>query len=213
MSTQIDDARVAMTLARAASFAGVSERQLRYWHENGLLSPGVYEELSARKHVRLYNFQELLELLVIAALKDEGFSTYVIRKVVEHLRSRGYEHPLTELRFAVDGDEVYFQHPDGSWEGHKAPDQVVLHQVLNLEQLRARIRDAVTADRAEDLAGRIEKRRGVVGSKPVFAGTRTPVEAVQAYLERGYGTESILEAFPHLSEADVEAAREHLTAA
>ena len=51
------------------------------------------------------------------------------------------------------------------------------------------------------------RRRGVLGSKAVFAGTRVPVAAVEAYLERGLPDERILEAFPELTREDVEAAR------
>lgn len=209
---EVDDL-VAMPLAGAARLAGVSERQLNYWDENGLLSPGVRRRLSPRNHVRLYDFQDLLELLVIKALQDANAHTRVIRRVVEHLRSRGYERPLTELRFAVVGKRVYFQHPDGSGEGDAAPDQVVLWQVLQLEPLRQRIRDAASGHRHPDLAGEVVKQRGTLGSKAVFAGTRTPVEALWPYLRRGYSTEDILRAFPHLSERDVDAARGAMPAA
>lgn len=209
---QTDDL-VAMPMAGAARLAGVSERQLAHWHTNGLLSPGVYERLSPRNQVRLYRFQDLLELLVIKALQESNAHTRVIRRVVEHLRSRGYERPLTELRFAVQGKQVYFQHSDGTWEGDKATDQVVLWQVLDLEPLRQRIRDAASGRRDGDLAGQVVKQRRTMGSKLTFAGTRTPVEAVWPYLRRGYSTQDILEAFPHLSERDVEAAREAMPAA
>jgi uncharacterized protein (DUF433 family) len=127
--------------------------------------------------------------------------------VVEHLRERDYKAPLRELRFAVSGDRIYFQHPDGLWEGDQAPDQVVLYQVLDLEAIKARIRRSVRPSRAHE-AGHLERRRGVLGSKAVFAGTRVPVAAVEAYLERGLPDERILEAFPELTREDVEAARQ-----
>ena len=59
----------------------------------------------------------------------------------------------------------------------------------------------------EHEAGHVERRRGVLGSKAVFAGTRVPVAAVETYLERGLSEERILEAFPELTREDVEAAR------
>ena len=55
--------------------------------------------------------------------------------------------------------------------------------------------------------------RGVHASAPVFAGTRIRVATVQRYLQQGYRTEAILEAFPDLSVADVEEARRQLAAA
>jgi uncharacterized protein (DUF433 family) len=101
-------------------------------------------------------------------------------------------------------NRIYFQHPDGTWEGDLAADQLVLVTILNLEPLRARIAGAVR--RPANDAGRIEKRRGVHASAPVFAGTRIRVSTVQGYLEHGYSTDAILEAFPDLTPADVDKA-------
>jgi uncharacterized protein (DUF433 family) len=63
-----------------------------------------------------------------------------------------------------------------------------------LDPLRLRIDSA--ARRSAGDAGRIEKRRGVHASAPVFAGTRIRVATVQRYLQQGYQTEAILQAFP-----------------
>jgi hypothetical protein len=77
---------------------------------------------------------------------------------VEHLRSRGYEAPLQELTFATLGQEIYFQHSDGSWEGDLRPDQKVLEKVLHLDPLRARITGG--AERRAREAGQVIKKRG-----------------------------------------------------
>ena len=55
--------------------------------------------------------------------------------------------------------------------------------------------------------------RWAVGSKPVFAGTRVPVEAVESYLRRDVDDERILEALPQLAPADVAAARDAMSVA
>jgi len=60
---------------------------------------------------------------------------------------------------------------------------------------------------------RSDLRRSVHASAPVFAGTRIRVATVQRYLQQGYRTEAILEAFPDLSLADVEEAQRQLVAA
>jgi uncharacterized protein (DUF433 family) len=57
------------------------------------------------------------------------------------------------------------------------------------------------------VAGSVVTLRGVHASAPVFAGTRIRVSTVQDYLQHGYGTDAILEAFPDLKAADVEKAR------
>jgi DNA-binding transcriptional MerR regulator len=197
---------------QARRLAGVSMRRLRYWEEAGLAVPSIKRRLSEHNTVRLYSYQDLLALLVVSALRTERkMSLQKIRRVVTHLRSRGYQAPLRELKFATVGREIYFQHPDGRWEGDLRPDQIVIVEVILLDPLRLRI-DRAAARPAQD-AGRVEKRRGVHASAPVFAGTRIRVATVQRYLRQGYRTEAILEALPDLSVADVEEARRQLAAA
>lgn len=206
MGSVVDDTRLAVPAPAAARLAEISERRLRGWEERGLVHPAVERRISQRNTVRLYGFQELLEILIVRELLDHGAHPRTIGRLVDHLRG-SYGRPLTQVRWAADGGRVYVQHMDGTWVGDEAPDQIVLWQVLELEPLRARIRDAVTRGRVDGDAGKIVQRRAVLGSKPVFAGTRVPVNAVLAYLERGASTERILEAFPQLTAADVDAAR------
>src|SRR5258708_25514777 len=131
---------LAFPAARARQLARVSMRRLRYWDETGLVVPSIQRQLSPKNTVRLYSFQDLLSLLVVAELRTErDMSLQHIRRVVEHLRSRGYQAPLRELTFATLGQEIYFQHSDGTWEGDLQPDQIVLEKILPLDPLRARI--------------------------------------------------------------------------
>jgi len=200
---------IAFQDTRAARLARVSINRLRYWAETQLVVPSVHREISARNTVRLYNFQDMLALLVVAALRTErGMSLQHIRRVVAHLLSRGYQAPLRELKFATLGREIYFQHSDGSWEGDLQPDQIVLVETIHLEPLRHRISQA--AHERAGQAGRIVTRRGVMGSKPIFSGTRILVDTIRSYLDAGYKPEAILREYPSLTEADIKAARNHV---
>jgi uncharacterized protein (DUF433 family) len=129
-----------------------------------------------------------------------------MRKVMAHLRSRGYDEPLAELRFATRGrHEIYFQHDDGSWEGELGRDQTVLQETVELDPIRKRIRQATRRSKAD--IGKIDKRRGVRASRPVFAGTRLPVQTVVDWLNNGFTTEQVIDAYPDLTPADVQRAR------
>jgi DNA-binding transcriptional MerR regulator len=195
---------------RAARLAGISMRRLRYWEQHQLVVPSIKRQLSPRNTVRLYGFQDLLALLVVTALRTEReMPLQRIRRVVEHLRSRDYAEPLRELRFATLGREIYFQHPDGTWEGDLRPDQIVLEKVIRLQPLQLHIERATR--RPEKAWGRVTRDRGVHASAPVFEGTRIRVSTVQDYLRHGFDTAAILNAFPDLDPADVRAA-EHLLA-
>jgi uncharacterized protein (DUF433 family) len=200
----VDETLVALPRDRAARLAGVSERRVAYWATRGLVVPAVEERLSPQRPVRLYGYLELMSLMVVAQMRDKA-SLQEIRRVVEYLRGLGFPEPLTELRFAVAGRKLYFEHPDGNWEHDRRPGQIVLDQVLNLAPMRARIRKAVERDKAS--VGKVERRRGAMGSKPLVAGTRVPVATVQRYLEAGKSIEDVLAAFPVLEKADVEAIR------
>jgi DNA-binding transcriptional MerR regulator len=205
-SRSVDDTLIAFTETAAMRLVHVSQRQLRYWAETNLVRPSIVASIGPRTKPRLYAFDDLLALLVAAQLR-ERFSLQHVRRVVTYLGRKGYRHPLSELRFAIEGDQIFFQHTDGSWEGDRRPGQVVLSHVIELEPLRQRIRDTAAAPRERSLRGSTEQRRKVLGSKRVFSGTRTPVEALFPYLKRRYTTEQILEAFPHLSREDVTVAR------
>jgi uncharacterized protein (DUF433 family) len=200
--------RLAVSLTSAARLVGVSERRLVNWSDIQLAGPTVTAKISPRNTVRLYGFPDLLSLLVVRELLKQRMTAAHIRRVVEHLRQSGYKQPLTELRFATVGSEIFFQHPNGTWEGDRKHGQIVLHQVLDLRLLTAQIWKSIESPRPDDSLGRIEQRRRVQGHKRVFSGTRIPVSSVIPYIERGVSTAEILKAFPDLRKADLEAARE-----
>ncbi|MFZ5851976.1 MAG: DUF433 domain-containing protein [Actinomycetota bacterium] len=209
----VDDDLLAATPERAAEIAGVTLRQVDYWDRTGLVSPSVRREISPRNVVRLYGFADLVELYSVGQLLRQNITLQHVRSAVEHLRAEGIRNPLREVVFATHGREIYFQRPDGSWAGGHLPDQIVIRQFLPLEEIRAAVRQRARSQRSRRDVGRIVRKRRVHGSQPVLAGTRVPVEAVAAYLERGYDDARILRAYPLLEPADIEAVRETLVTA
>lgn len=203
----VSDDLIMLPESRAARAAEITLRRMRSWADSGVVQPTVVRELSERSIVRIYDFQATVELMVAAELRRRGISQQHLRTVLDDLRSRNVEAPLRQLVFATQGRDLYYQWDDGEWEGGRRPGQGVLATVmLDLDVVRARVRDAARPSRAQ-VAGTVERRRGRVGSKPVFAGTRIPVATVQGYLAAGFDVDRILDAFPDLLPADVETAR------
>jgi uncharacterized protein (DUF433 family) len=201
----IDEMRFVADRDKAATIAGLTARQVDYWVKTGILKPTVEIRLTPQRPIKLFDFTDLLALMTAAELRRKGMSLQHIRAVVTYLRSQGYAKPLTEIRFAVLSGTLYFQREDGTWESDRLRDQIVMHQVLDLQPLRARILQSGT--RAEASFGVAERRRGVLGSKPVIAETRVPVDTIRRYLAAGRSTEEVLAAFPVLRLDDIEAVR------
>ena len=192
--------------AQAALLARITPRQLDYWVRTGLVSPSIERRLSPRNRVRLYGFGDVVDLMTVSELLRRGRTLQQVRAILEHLRRRGYEAPLRQLRYATGGShDVFFQHSDGSWEGGRSPDQTVIPEVIDLEFLRDRLASHLT--RPAEAGGHVERQRRRLGNKQVFAGTRIPVATVRNYLVHGYSVEQVLEAFPDLTPDDVEIAK------
>lgn len=204
MTVEIQDELIGVSAKRAAEIARITTGRLRRWEACGLVRPRVRRQLGG-KTVRLYGFMELFELLIVRELED-AVPTHVrkLRRLLEDLRT-SYEHPWSELRWAHDRGEIFWQHPDGTWSGERRPNQGVLVETIDLNVIRARVRRSVQRD--PETYGQVVKRRGVLASTPVIAGTRTPVRAVREFIDAGYRDEQILAEYPHLTRADIAAAR------
>jgi DNA-binding transcriptional MerR regulator len=194
---------------QAAEIAAISRQRLRYWEKTDLIKPDIEREISPRNVVRLYSLPRLVELVAASELRYQGVSLQHIRRIISHLRTQGYEAPLREVRFALSGDRVLFQHANGAWEDSRRPFQGVMWQVVDLAAIRSRVQGRLERSSAD--SGVVEKRRKVQASKLVFRGTRVPVEAVRGYLQAGKTPLEILEAFPSLTVEDVKAVEAQLT--
>lgn len=200
---EVDEGLVAFTRDRVATLAEVRESRIAYWETTGLIRPTVDRRLTPHRPTRLYDYRDMMSVLIIAELRRRGISLQHIRQIVEYLARRQFAP--SEVVFGIAGRRVHFQTPDGQWEDYTG--QMVLRQVLlDLRPLRARIARATSRDPGS--IGTIERRRGTMGSKAVVAGTRVPVASVRAFISSGASTEDILEAYPDLTEVDVEMVRQ-----
>lgn len=210
----IDEELGAFTAEQVMRLTGISRRRLAYWLDSGILAADV-DAARGRGHVRLFSFRNLVEVRVALWLRDK-VSLQLIRKIVARLRrGDGPDRPLVELRFAVIEDrsgrrpprhEVIVQGPDGSWEEARSG-QKVLEITVPLQAFAEELHEAAEKDRRRRRrAGKVERRRGVLGSTPVLAGTRVPTSAIRSLRNAGYSVDRILRNYPGLTKADVRAA-------
>ena len=190
----------AFTEETVRHLTNLSKRQLQYWDERRFIRPAVAAG-RGRGRRRLYDFRDLVSLQVAAQLRLQGISLQLIRKVADHLRGLDFKAPLSEVWFWVWEGRLYFQESDTVRAGRR-PEQVVMGYDVPVpaivDSLNRQIREW-----DERHPGLIEQRRGVLGSKPVFAGTRIPVASIRRLLRSGAASEEILGQFPDLTEADV----------
>lgn len=169
------------------------------------MSPSLASELGSRS-IWTFSLEDLVQGRVVKELEDRGTSVRHIGRVVEAVRSSTHPRPLASLVWGVAGHELFVGYPDGSWVGDRRPSQNVFIETLDLETIRGDARRSAQERRPDDI-GAVETRRGKLGSKEVFAGTRISVSAVVEYIERGASDERILQGFPDLRSEDIDSAR------
>ena len=195
----------AYTADRVRRLTGLSVRQIQYWDERDFIRPSLTTR-KGRGRRRLYSFRDLVSLKVAAELL-KSVSLQMIRKVTDHLRRLNYSDPVAELSFVVVAGKLYFRE-SSKWQESRQLGQVVASFVVRVGAIAADLRRRIDLDTARSRRiGTIEKRRGVLGGKPVFAGTRISVEAVKNLLRDGATTEEIRELYPDLTDRDIDAAR------
>jgi uncharacterized protein (DUF433 family) len=204
MPSETQEAGVMVPGDRAARLAGVSRQKLWYWEKTNLIRPTVRRRLSSRNIVRLYALPDLTDLLIAAELRHTpNITLQHMREVLGLLREAGYQKPLRELQFAVDHGTIFIQHADGTWAHGRIPNQTVEPRILNLKAIRQTARDLIHQGRSQQDFGRVVKRRGAMGSKPIFKGTRVPLEAVLEFFDADRSPREILTAYPSLTEEDL----------
>jgi DNA-binding transcriptional MerR regulator len=78
---------------------GVSDRQLTYWSELGLVTSNKLVREHGGRPLRVYSWEHLLELKVIARLR-ESVGLPIIRKAIEYL-SKNSENPCLREKILI----------------------------------------------------------------------------------------------------------------
>lgn len=98
-----------------SKITGLSFRRIDYWDSTHFIKPSI-SEASGYGSVRLYSFNDLIQLKVAKTLMDMGISLQKIRKAINYLKKnmpvadstqREVEKPLSELKFLTDSENVF----------------------------------------------------------------------------------------------------------
>lgn len=193
---------LAFTTHEAERLAGLTPRRLQYWDETGFIRPSVAAR-RGRGSPRLYSFQDLVQLRIAAQLRDR-LSLQALRRLKAAL---DVDAPFAEVRFAVTtGGETVYLAQEGAPEAARAPGQIVETFHVPLEEIRADLRRRVADLRSRHHVGEIVRTRGVLGSQPTIVGTRITPQAIVDMLDNGWDRARIVDEFPDLVPADVDAA-------
>lgn len=98
----------------ARNIVGITYRQLDYWDKTALIRPSV-QRAKGRGSRRLYSFEDLVELRVVAKLLGAGVSLPAVRKAARYLRQHFADvaRPLARLALQADGKRVLVTTTDG----------------------------------------------------------------------------------------------------
>jgi uncharacterized protein (DUF433 family) len=185
---------------------GVSKQQLRYWDRTGFFQPEMGAVNRRVAFSRIYSFRDIVQLRVLNVLRNQySVPLQHLRKVSEEL-SHLSDDKWTATELFVLNRQVIFVEP-----GTEKYREVVTGQYVMGIPLRTVVQDTRAAvsqlSRRESADyGRIERKRNVSHNAAVIAGTRIPVSTIIEYHRAGYGPHQIIEEFPSLTQADIEAA-------
>lgn len=172
------------------------------WHENDIVHPTALHHVG-KYRVATYSLEDLVLGRIVRMLELADVDIRQIAKIVRIVRS--HSEPLSSFSWGASAREAFVQFPNGAWYGGKKPDQGVLIDMIDLDELRADTLRRVP--RPREMAGRTERRFGTQGRREVFEGTRVPVKTVEDYIDAGLSTTQILADYPSLFEEDIEAIR------
>ena len=193
----------AFNTQEARRLTKLSARRLQYWDETDFIRPSVVAR-RGKGTPRLYSFRDLVQLRVAALLRDT-LSLQALRRLKDAL---DVDAPFATLRFATTaGGETVYLGPEGTPESVRSPYQIVLRFDVPLRDIRDDLEIKIAELRRRRVTGEVERRRGVVGSRPVIAGTRITREAIGRMLAAGWDDQRILQEYPDLTAADLSLAR------
>jgi DNA-binding transcriptional MerR regulator len=196
----------AFTTETVSRLTNLSIRQLHYWDRIGFFSPAFADPNTRRPHSRVYSFQDVVGLRMIAKLREAGVSLQELKKV-RALFSPGQKNEWSDRTFYTVGRRVFFTHEDAIVAARPLG-QGVEPGILKMGPVVADVRAAIRQlhVRPKVQIGQVAQDRSIMRGAPVVAGTRIPTATIAWFVRNGYSTSQIMLEFPRLTEKDIEAA-------
>ena len=212
------------TADQVCSLCSISSRQLGYWNRTGFFKPRLAEG-ERRPFNRIYSFRDAVGLRTIGLLRNQYHVPLPdLRRISEELKKTPdadwsklvfFEDPIAQERERKHRSSkprhgrVYFRHPQSGEIVASSPlNQRPLFEmqeiIKNVERSLSRLNR-----RKPKQIGKIDQNRYVVRNEPVIAGTRITTSSIYRLHQAGYSAQAIIEEFPRLKPADVEAAIKH----
>jgi len=191
---------------QAAMLSGLKPARLRDWNRKGFFTPSFRNDPAPGSDSRLYTFKDVVCLRTLAVLVSEhDIGLPVLRETQRKLFEMDQSRWASETLYVL-GKQVYFDPQDVEAFQSATSTQLVLHNIP-LRRVQGEVEEAVVAMRGRDpnTIGKIDKVRGVRGSRPVISGTRIPVSVVQELLDDGHSVTDVTEFYPTLKADDVDA--------
>ncbi|HEY2876260.1 MAG TPA: DUF433 domain-containing protein [Reyranella sp.] len=186
---------------------GITKSQLRYWDRTGFFTPAFGAENRRVALSRIYSFRDVASLRVLNMLRNSyGIPLQQLRKVAVELGHLADEK-WTATSLYVLNRKVVFAEPNTQRLREILFKQYVLPIPLRVvvEDTREAVKQLARRDDKD--IGQIRRNRNVSHNAPVVAGTRIPVRVVQRFIDAGYSNKKILDEYPSLTPADLEAVR------
>ncbi len=160
-----------------ARLAGVTLRQLGYWHRTGLIQAKVIPGAPGRP--RLYSWTDYVKVRAITKLLRQGLSTRKIRAAIaflDHHVPDWYNCPLYGL-----GARVIVE-IEGCAMTADEQQQLLLPSLVNVVR---EIEEEGPLGELREFAKVVDMRPGVAGGNPVLRGTRIETDFVATLVSHG----------------------------
>jgi len=210
VSLDIGSVIAAFSEDQVGRMTGLSKSRLRYWARTDFFKPSFVEEGARFAYSRFYSFKDVVALRTLELLRvQNGVPLQHLRKVAAKL-SHLQDSLWTQTELFVVKKEVYFVNPETN-----KPEAVLSGQYVLPIQLK-RVIDDTRAEivqfskRNDSTVGQLSKNRAVARNAWVVAGTRIPVASLKRLHDDGFSVQQIIDEYPDLTAADVEAALHHL---